>query len=58
MTDQTAILLTFLGVLVVIGLFVANGRAKRRFEKERAERKRQLERIKAEARAKAQDAEN
>ena len=50
MTDQTAILLIVLGFIVVIGLFIASGRAKRRFEAERAERKRELERIKREAR--------
>ena len=54
MTDQTAILLVILGFAVVIGLFIANGRAKRRFEDERAERKRELERIKAEARTREQ----
>ena len=51
MTDQTAILLVVIGFAVVIGLFIANGRAKRRFEDERRKRKRELERIKAEARA-------
>ena len=51
MTDQTMILLVVLGFAVVIGLFIANNRAKHRFEDERAERKRELERIKAEARA-------
>ena len=54
MTDQTLILLIALGFIVVVGLFIASGRAKRKHEQERAERKRELERIKAEARAKAE----
>ena len=54
MTDQTAILLVVIGFAVVIGLFIAQGRAKRRFEDERLARKRELERIKAEARAREQ----
>lgn len=54
MTDQTAILIVVLLVVVVVALFVHNGRQKRRFEEERAARKRKLDQIKAEARAKAQ----
>ena len=54
MTDQMQIVLIVLGFAVVIGLFIASNRAKQRFEAERAERKRELERIKAEARAREQ----
>ena len=54
MTDQTAIVLVVLGFAVLVGLWVASNRAKRRFEDERRERKRELERVKAEARAREQ----
>jgi uncharacterized membrane protein len=53
-TDQTAILIVVLLAAVVIALFVYNGRAKKRFEQERLERRRELDRIKAEARAREQ----
>ena len=55
MTDQTIIILVIVLAAVVIGLFVASNRAKRRFEDERAERRRELDRIKAEARARERD---
>lgn len=54
MTDQTAILIVVLLGVVVIGLFLFNARQKKRFEQERMERRRELDRIKAEARAKEQ----
>lgn len=54
MTDQTAIVIVVLLAAVVIGLFVYNARAKKRFEQERLDRRRELDRIKAEARAKEQ----
>lgn len=50
MTDQTAILIVVLLIVIVAVLFIYSGRQKRRFEQERAERKRELERIKREAR--------
>jgi uncharacterized membrane protein len=53
MTEQTSILIVLALAAVVIGLFVFNARQKRRFEDERAERRRKLEAIKAEARAKS-----
>ncbi len=53
MTDQTMIALIVVGAGVLVGLFIASNRAKQRFEDERAERKRELERIKAEARERA-----
>ena len=55
MTDQTAILIVILGFAVLIGLFVASGRAKRKHEAERAARKRELQRIKDEARSRAKE---
>jgi uncharacterized membrane protein len=58
MTDQTSILLIILLTAVVIALFVYNRRAKQRFEAERAERRRKLDQIKAEARRKHKAAEN
>lgn len=57
MTDQTAILLSVLLTAVVIALFVYNRRAKQRFEAERAERRRKLDQIKADARRRQQAAE-
>lgn len=50
MTEQTAILLIVVLAAVVIALFIYSGRQKRRFEAERAERRRNLEEIKAKAR--------
>ncbi|MEM7727831.1 MAG: hypothetical protein AAF311_01000 [Pseudomonadota bacterium] len=54
MTDQTAILTIVLLAAVVIALFVYNARQKKRFEQERLERRRKLDAIKAEARAREQ----
>ncbi|MEL6686641.1 MAG: hypothetical protein AAFP97_03360 [Pseudomonadota bacterium] len=54
MTDQTAIVIVVLLAAVVIGLFVYNARQKKRFEQEQLERRRKLDQIKAEARAKEQ----
>ena len=54
MTDQTAIVIVVLLAAVVVGLFVYNARQKKRFEQERLERRRKLDQIKAEARAKEQ----
>ena len=54
MTDQMAIL-TVIGLGIVFAvLCIFTGRQKRRFEQERRERQKELERIKAEARAKNQ----
>lgn len=53
MTEQTTLLIILALAAVVIGLFVFNARQKRRFEEERAERRRKLDAIKAEARAKS-----
>lgn len=60
MTEQTSILLIVLLTAVVIALFVYSRRQKQRFEVERAERRRKLDQIKAEARRKQQaaDADN
>lgn len=57
MTDQTSILLVVLLAAVVVALFVYNRRQKQRFEGERAERRRKLDQIKADARRKQQASE-
>ncbi len=51
MTDQTAIVLVVVLAAVVVGLFVASSRSKRRHEAERRARRIELDRIKREARA-------
>jgi len=56
MTDQTSILVVVLLAAVVIALFVYNKRQKKRFEAERAERRRKLDEIKAKARRNSQEA--
>ncbi|MEM9599654.1 MAG: hypothetical protein AAF926_01405 [Pseudomonadota bacterium] len=55
MTDATAMLIVVLLAVVVVALFIYNGRQKRRFEADRAERRRKLEEIKAKARAEHSD---
>lgn len=57
MTDTTFILLFVLLTAIVIALVVYNRRQKQRFEGERAERRRKLDQIKADARRKQQAAE-
>lgn len=57
MTDTTFILLFVLLTAIVIALVVYNRRQKQRFEDERAERRRKLDQIKADARRKQQAAE-
>lgn len=57
MTEQTAIVTIVLLAAVVFGLFIYSSRQKRRFEADRAERRRKLDEIKAKARAKAQSEE-
>ncbi|GLQ21053.1 hypothetical protein ACFFUB_07175 [Algimonas porphyrae] len=51
MTDTTLFVIIALLGLVVVALFVYSSRQKRRFEAERAERRRKLDEIKAKARA-------
>ena len=52
MSDQNSIFLVIALAAVVFGLWVYSGRQKRKFEDEKRQRKRELERIKAEAKAK------
>ena len=56
MTDQEFYLLIGVAAVVCIALFVVSNRAKRRHEEERLKRRRELDRIKAEARAREQAA--
>lgn len=52
MNDQTAIIIVAVLAFLFACLWIFNGRQKRRFEDEQRKRKRELERIKAEARSK------
>lgn len=54
MTDSTAIALVAFLVLVFAGLWVFNGKQKRKFEEERRQRKRDLAALKAKAAQKAE----
>lgn len=51
MTDQTAILIVIALIAIVAVLFIFSARQKRRFEAEQIERKRKLEQIKRDAKA-------
>lgn len=55
MTDQTAILVIVGLAVIFFMLWTFNGRQKRRYEKDRLERKRELDKLKSEARAAAQN---
>lgn len=57
MNDQLSILIVVGLAAVVIALFLYNRRQKQKFEHERAERRRKLDQIKADARRKQQAAE-
>lgn len=53
MNDQTAILVVVALAVIFFALWTFNSRQKRKHEKERLERKRELEKLKADARAAA-----
>lgn len=54
MTDQTAILVIVGLAVIFFALWAFSGRQKRKYEKERLDRKRELAKLKSEARAAAQ----
>lgn len=54
MNDQTAILIIVGLAVIFFALWAFNGRQKRKYEIERLERKRELEKLKSEARAAAE----
>jgi preprotein translocase subunit YajC len=53
MNDQTAILVVVALAVIFFALWTFNSRQKRKHEKKRLERKRELEKLKADARAAA-----